>query len=66
VAGLISSAIAVLIAIHPIIGVSSRLSYASKIAGTVIVSNLLGLAIYRSRKRIPTPEPSNTSGKSHL
>jgi amino acid transporter len=65
VAGLISSAIAVLIAIYPIIGVSSRLSYASKIAGTVIVSNLLGLAIYRSRKRIPTPAPSSTSGKSH-
>jgi amino acid transporter len=51
VAGLISSAVAVLIAIYPIIGVSSRLSYASKIAGTVIVSNLLGVAVYRGRKK---------------
>ena len=51
VAGLVSSVIAVLIAVHPIIGVSSRLSYASKIAGTVMVSNLLGIAIYKSRKK---------------
>jgi amino acid transporter len=51
VAGLLSSVVAVLIAIYPIIGVSSRLSYASKIAGTVIVSNLLGVAVYRGRKR---------------
>jgi amino acid transporter len=51
VAGLISSLVAVLIAIYPIIGVSSRLSYASKIAGTVIVSNLLGVAVYRGRKK---------------
>jgi len=50
-AGLLSSAVAVLIAIYPIIGVSSRLSYASKIGGTVIVSNLLGIAIYKSRKK---------------
>jgi amino acid transporter len=51
VAGLLSSIIAVLIAIYPIIGVSSRFSYASKIAGTVIVSNLLAIAIYRGRKK---------------
>jgi len=50
-AGLLSSAVAVLIAIYPIIGVSSRLAYASKIAGAVILSNLLGIAIYYSRKR---------------
>jgi amino acid transporter len=50
VAGLISSLVAVFIAIYPIIGVSSRLSYASKIAGAVIISNLLGVAVYRSRK----------------
>jgi len=51
VGGLISSLVAVLIAIYPIIGVSSRLSYASKIAGAVIVSNLLGVAVYRGRER---------------
>jgi len=50
-AGLLSSLIAVFIAIYPIVGVSSRLSYAGKIAGTVIVSNLLGIAVYRARKR---------------
>ncbi len=52
VAGLFSSVVAVLIAIYPIIGVSSRLSYAGKIAGTVIVSNLLGVAVYRGRKNV--------------
>ena len=50
VAGLISSLVAVMITIYPIIGVSSRLSYASKLAGTVVVSNLLGVAVYRGRK----------------
>jgi amino acid transporter len=49
VAGLISSLVAVLIATYPIIGVSSRLSYASKIAGAVIVSNLAGVIVYRAK-----------------
>lgn len=49
VAGLISSVVAILITIYPIIGVASRVSYAGKIAGTVIVSNLLGVAVYRGR-----------------
>ncbi len=53
IAGLISSLVAVLIAIYPIIGVSSRLSYASKIAGAVMISNLLGVAVYRRRKNLP-------------
>jgi amino acid transporter len=49
-AGFLSSLVAVMIAIYPIVDVSSRLSYAMKIAGTVVVSNLLGMAIYRARK----------------
>ncbi len=48
-AGLVSSAIAVLIAIHPIIEVSSHTSYAAKIGGTVLISNMLGATIYRTR-----------------
>jgi amino acid transporter len=51
-AGLCSSLIAVLIAIYPIINVSNRFSYAAKIAGTVIVSNVVGVIIYRSRKAV--------------
>jgi glutamate:GABA antiporter len=45
-AGLISSAIAVLIAIYPIVDVVSNLEYAGKIIGVVLVSNLAGLLIY--------------------
>lgn len=53
-AGFASSCIAVLIAVYPIINVSNRLSYASKISVTVAVSNLLGVWIYyRGRKRQP-------------
>jgi amino acid transporter len=52
-AGLFATLIAVFIAVHPIIDVSSSAGYAAKIAGTVIVSNAVGLMIYRSSgKRI--------------
>ena len=45
-AGLISSAIAILIAVYPIIDVVSNLEYAGKIIGVVLVSNLAGVFIY--------------------
>jgi amino acid transporter len=46
-AGFFSSLVAVLIEVHPIINVSSGLSYAAKIGGTVLVSNAVGVLIYR-------------------
>ncbi len=46
-AGLASSLVAVLIATYPIIDVSSRATYALKIGGTVLLSNLIGVLIYR-------------------
>lgn len=48
-AGFVSSAIAVLIAVYPIIDVSNPLSYAAKITATVAISNLLALWIYWRR-----------------
>jgi amino acid transporter len=45
-AGLISSAVAVLIAVYPIIDVVSSLEYAGKIIGVVLASNLAGVLIY--------------------
>jgi amino acid transporter len=54
-AGLLSTLVAVVIAIHPIIDVSSSAGYAAKIGGTVVVSNALGLLIFRKRSRI-SPE----------
>ena len=50
-AGLASSLIAVLIAVYPIIDVSSNTSYAMKIGGTVLVSNLIAILIYRARRK---------------
>jgi hypothetical protein len=47
VAGFVSSSIAVLIAVYPIIDVSNPLSYATKIIATVAIGNLLGIWIYR-------------------
>jgi amino acid transporter len=59
-AGLLSSAIGVLIAVYPIIDVLSNLEYAAKIAGVVVVSNLCGVLIYAmersSRSRHPAPD----------
>ena len=48
-AGLLSTFVAVVIAVYPIIDVSSNFSYAAKILGTVVVSNLIGIFIYRTR-----------------
>ncbi len=48
-AGLVSSVIAVSIAIYPIIDVENRLSYAAKIGCAVVGSNILGILIYRGR-----------------
>ena len=46
-AGLVSSAIALVILVYPIVDVTSRWEYAGKISAVVIVSNLVGLVIYR-------------------
>jgi amino acid transporter len=48
-AGLLSTLVAVGIAVYPIIDVSSNLSYAAKIMGTVVFSNAVAIFIYRSR-----------------
>ncbi len=50
-AGFASSLVAVLIAVYPIIDVSSRASYAAKIGGTVLISNAAAILIFRSRPR---------------
>ncbi len=50
-AGLVSSLIAVLIAVYPIIDVSSNATYAAKIGGTVLLSNIVGVVIYRARRK---------------
>jgi amino acid transporter len=50
--GLISSAVSLVIAVYPIVDVTSRGEYAAKISAVVVLSNLLGLLIYRAgRKR---------------
>lgn len=51
VAGLISSVIALVIAVYPIVDVASRGAYAAKICAVVVVSNLAGLLIYWSGQR---------------
>jgi glutamate:GABA antiporter len=48
-AGLLSSAVAVVIAVYPIIDVVSNFAYAGKIAGLVLLSNLCGVLIYATR-----------------
>jgi amino acid transporter len=53
VGGLISSAVSLVIAVYPIVDVTSRGVYAAKICGVVLVSNLGGVLIYRAGKRKP-------------
>ncbi|HEX4750916.1 MAG TPA: APC family permease [Bryobacteraceae bacterium] len=49
--GFVSSLVAVLIAVYPIIEVSNRWSYAAKIIATIAASNLLALWIYRRGRK---------------
>jgi glutamate:GABA antiporter len=51
VGGLISSLIAVFIAVYPVITVSSPVAYACKIAGVVLASNGLAIFVYYSWSR---------------
>jgi len=51
VAGMAASAVALLIAVYPIVDVVSRASYAAKISGVVVLTNIAGVALYRAGKR---------------
>jgi amino acid transporter len=56
-AGLISAAIAVVIAVYPIIDVVSNFEYAGKIIGLVLLSNIAGVLVYAMRST-PRPRPA--------
>ena len=50
-AGFCASLFSLLISVYPIVDVVSPLAYAAKIAGTVLISNLVALIFYRLRRR---------------
>jgi glutamate:GABA antiporter len=50
-AGLISSLVSLVIAVYPIVDVTSRGAYAAKIGAVVLLSNVAGVVIYRTGKR---------------
>jgi amino acid transporter len=52
VAGLVSSLVALLISVYPIVDVVSRGAYAAKVTGIVLVTNMLGVMLYRARNAI--------------
>ena len=47
-AGLISSVVSLVIAVYPIVDVTSRSQYAAKICAVVVLSNIAGVLIYRA------------------
>ena len=49
VAGLGASLVSLAIAVYPVVDVVSRGAYAAKIAGTVALTNMLGVLLYRAR-----------------
>jgi amino acid transporter len=50
--GLVSSLVALVVTVYPIVSVTSRLEYALKISAVVVLANLAGVVIYRAgRKR---------------
>jgi amino acid transporter len=50
-AGMGASAVALLMAVYPVVDVVSRASYAAKISGVVVLTNIAGVALYRAGKR---------------
>jgi L-cystine uptake protein TcyP (sodium:dicarboxylate symporter family) len=49
--GLVSSLVSLVIMVYPIIDVADPGMYAAKICAVVVVSNILGVAIYKSGQR---------------
>jgi amino acid transporter len=49
--GLLASAVSLVIAVYPIVDVTSRGAYAAKISTVVLVTNLAGVLIYRAGRR---------------
>ena len=50
-AGLISSVVSLVIAVYPIVDVTSRGEYAAKICAVVVLSNIAGVLIYRAGQK---------------
>jgi glutamate:GABA antiporter len=58
-AGLVSSVVSLAITVYPIVDVTSRGLYAAKICTVVVLSNALGVVIYRvgqRRRRLSAPQ----------
>jgi len=51
VAGFATTVLFVVLSVLPIVGVDSRLAFALKVGGTVVVANVLGAALYVRRRR---------------
>ena len=60
-AGLISSVVSLGIMVYPIIDVADPGLYAAKICAVVVVSNLLGVAIYEKGKKALSQNPNATA-----
>ena len=58
-AGLISSAVSLVLTVYPIIDVTSRGEYAFKICAVVVVTNLLGALIYRIGRKKLRPQATD-------
>jgi amino acid transporter len=50
-AGLISSVVSLVIAVYPVVDVTSRGWYAAKICAVVVITNIIGVVIYRAGQR---------------
>jgi len=50
-AGMGASVVALLMAVYPVVDVVSRASYAAKISGVVVLTNIAGVVLYRAGKR---------------
>jgi amino acid transporter len=53
-AGMAASAVSLFISVYPVVDVVSRMAYAAKISSVVVVTNILGIALYRAGKRRAT------------
>jgi glutamate:GABA antiporter len=56
-AGLGASAISLFISVYPVVDVVSRMAYAAKISGVVVITNIAGVALYRAGKGATEPRP---------
>jgi amino acid transporter len=61
-AGFATTTLFVVLSVLPIVGVASQTTFALKVGGTVVITNLIGVGLYLGRRRRPAAVRNSAAG----